>query len=71
MANTKTNFAFVCLPHTKLSTYGECLERLEDEEKEEEEKEKFLKELVTRDICFMSEMVYFKCNNGENCHMFN
>jgi len=38
--------------------YGECHERLEDEEKEKEEEEKFLKELVTSDICFMNEMVY-------------
>lgn len=31
---------------------------LEDKEKEEEEEEKFLKELVTSYICFMSEMMY-------------
>jgi len=31
---------------------------IEDEEKEEEEEEKFLRELLTTDICFMSEMVY-------------
>jgi hypothetical protein len=48
----------MCLPHTKLSTYGECHERLEDEEKEEEEEEKFLEQLVTSDICFTSKMVY-------------
>jgi hypothetical protein len=44
-------------PHTKFSPYGGCHERLEDEEKEEEEEEKFLKELVTSDLCFMNEMV--------------
>jgi hypothetical protein len=47
---------------TKLSPYRECHERLEEEEeqgeKEEEEKKKFLKDLVTSDICCMSEMVY-------------
>jgi hypothetical protein len=29
-----------------------------EKEKEEEEAEKFLKELVTSDICFMNKMVY-------------
>jgi hypothetical protein len=59
MAGTKTTFALICLPPpTKLSPYGECHERLEDEEREEEEEEKFLKELVTSNVCFTSEMVY-------------
>ena len=58
MAGTKTAFAFICLPPTKLSPYGECHERLEDEDKEEEEEEKFFKETVTSDVCFTSKMVY-------------
>jgi len=58
MAGTKTTFTFICLPQTKLSLYGECHGRLEVEEKEEKEEEKFLRELVTSDICFTSKMVY-------------
>jgi hypothetical protein len=58
MAGTKTTFAFICLPPTKLFPNGECHERLEDEDKEEEEEEKFFKENVTSDVCFTSEMVY-------------
>jgi hypothetical protein len=57
MAGTKTTFAFICLPPTKLSAYGECHERLENKEKEEKE-EKFLKKLVISDISFTSKMVY-------------
>jgi len=56
MIGTKITLTFICLLYTKLSLYGECHGRLEDEEKEEEEK--FLRELVTSNICFMSEMVY-------------
>jgi hypothetical protein len=47
----------LCLPPTKLSPYGECHQRLEDEDKEEEEEEKFSKETVTSDVCFTSQMV--------------